>query len=90
MDTEHAPEHQWPDDEPVRDERPEPPRSRRERIVRALGDVFLTAGMGRAVGLFGGVGGDTADVRAATNVILFGEGESKGRDANRGSGSERR
>jgi hypothetical protein len=84
MDTGHAPEHQWPDDEPVRDERPEPPRSRRERIVRGLGDVFLTAGMGRAVG--GSAGPDSAD-KAATNVILFGEGEAKGREANRGSGS---
>jgi hypothetical protein len=87
MDQEHAPEHQWPDDEQVRDERPEAPRSRRERIVRALGDVFLTAGMGRGVG---GGGRDAADVRATSSVILFGEGEAKGREANRGSGSERR
>ena len=85
MDKEHAPGHQWPDDEPVRDEQPEPPRSRRERIVRFLGDAFLTAGIGRAGGRR-----DGADVRAATNVILFGEGESEGREANRGSGSERR
>jgi hypothetical protein len=86
MDQEHAPEHRWPDDEPVRAERPEPPRSRRERIVRALGDVFLTAGMGR------GVADDrfSTDVRSATNVILFGEGEAKGREANGGSGSGRR
>jgi len=88
MDTEHAAEHHWPGDEPVRDERPEPPRSRRDRIVRSLGDVFLTAGMGRGAG--GGGGRDGADVRAATNVILFGDGESKGHEANRGSGSERR
>jgi hypothetical protein len=86
MDQEHAPEHRWPDDVPLRDERPEPPRSWRGRIVRALGDVFLTAGMGR------GFQGDRAstDARATTNVILFGEGEAKGREANRGSGSGRR
>jgi hypothetical protein len=88
MDQGRAPEHRWPEDEPVRDEGPEPPRSRRERIVRALGDVFLTAGMGRGVG--GGDSRDGADVRATTNVILFGEGESEGREANRGSRSERR
>jgi hypothetical protein len=88
MDTEHALGDQWPDDEPVRDEQPEPPRSRRERIVRFLGDAFLTAGMFRV----GGAGGrrDGADLQATTNVTLYGEGESEGREANRGSESERR
>jgi hypothetical protein len=88
MDQGHAPERRWPDDEPVRDERAQPPRSRRGRIVRALGDVFLTAGIGRAIG--GSAGRDSADVQATTNVILFGEGEAKGREASRGSRTERR
>ena len=86
MDPQHAPEHQWPDEEPVREERPEPPRSRRERIVRALGDAFLTAGLGRAAA----GGREAAAVRPGMNVILFGEGESKGREASRGSGSDQR
>jgi hypothetical protein len=54
--------------------------------MRALGDVFLTAGMGRSVG-----GGRASEnVRAATNVILFGEGDANGREANRDSESEGR
>jgi hypothetical protein len=86
MDQEHATDHRWPGDEPMDEERREPPRNWRERIVRALGDAFLTAGMGRGV-----AGGRTSeDVRATTNVILFGEGDAQGRDATRGSGSGRR
>lgn len=85
MDKEPVPERRWPDDEPVRDERPEPPRNRRERVMRALGDVFLTAGMARGVG----GGRASTDTRALTNVMLFGEGEAKGHEANRGSVSER-
>ena len=88
MDRQSAPEHQWPEGEPVREERPEPPRNWRGRIMRALGDAFLTAGMGRAAG--GGDLRDGADTRATTNVILFGEGESKGREASRGSEPDRR
>ena len=88
MDRQRAAEHHWPEEEPVREERPVPPRNRRGRIMRALGDVFLTAGMGRATG--GGGGRDGANTRATTNVILFGEAESKGREASRGSGSDQR
>jgi hypothetical protein len=52
------------------------------RLGRALGDIFLTAGMSK------GLLGDRSegDSRPATNVILFGEGDGEGHEADRGSG----
>ena len=86
VDTNGPRDHQWPEDEPVSDPRPERPRSRRDRVLRAPGDVFATAGIGRA--LSGGARG-AADKRATTNLMLFGKGEAEGREANRGASSER-
>jgi hypothetical protein len=80
MDEKRAPIDRGPADDAVVDPARKPRRSRRQRIVRALGDIFLTAGIGR--GISGGRGSE--DVRGTTNVILFGEGDAKGRDANGG------
>ena len=50
------------------------------RLGRALGDIFLTAGMSK------GLQGTAAMASSPpTNVILFGEGDAEGREANRGS-----
>ena len=73
-------EHAWPEEEEPR-QAPPPRLGRRARIYRALGDVFLTGGMARS---FTGRMMPPAET-AATNVILFGEGDAKGRDATRGS-----
>lgn len=72
--------HAWPEEDEPR-QAPPAPLGRRARIYRALGDIFLTGGMARS---FTGRTMPPAD-RAATNVILFGEGDAKGRDATRGS-----
>jgi hypothetical protein len=77
--------HRWPDEAGDRGAHRPAPGRLRERIVRALGDLFLTAGMGRGLG--GGRSQD--DVRSATNVILLKEGDVIGRDANGDSGGGR-
>ena len=76
---------EWPDGDPERELRPPISTGRWARIMRAIGDVFLTAGMAR--GLTDGSGRD-ATQRATTNVILFGEADAQGREANRGSGPD--
>lgn len=71
------PQHEWPDEEPTH-VAPVAPRGRLARIGRALGDLFLTAGMSR------GMTGQRADetIKASSNAMLFGEGKAKGDEAN--------
>ncbi len=79
MTTPDAPRHRWPEAEPI-SSLPTAKQGRLARLGRALADIFLT------IGLSQGLRGRSGDgSRAATNVILFGEGEAIGRDANRGS-----
>jgi hypothetical protein len=76
----------WPEGESPRRRAPEPPPGRFRRVLRALGDAFLTAGMSK------GMEGDStagASSRATTNAMLFGEAERKGREANDGSAGDR-
>lgn len=82
-----ATEHPWPEDDGPRIRAPEPPRGRFGRILRALGDAFLTAGLSKGMQGDSSAGGTN---RAATNAMLFGEAERKGREANRGASTERR
>lgn len=75
-----APRHRWPEADPI-SSLPTAKQGRLVRFGRALADIFLTIGLSK--GLSGERGGDAN--RAATNVILFGEGEAIGREASRGS-----
>jgi hypothetical protein len=59
-------------------------RGRFARVVRVLGDTFLTAGVSR--GLTGDL--SVGDSRAASNVVLFGLGTAEGHEANRVSGDD--
>ena len=77
------PEHAWPEEAPS----PAPvaaKSSRYARVVRALGDIFLTAGMSRGFTS----GREHGDQTAISHVMLFGEGTKEGRDSNRGSGPD--
>ena len=84
VSTDHVqPEHAWPEEAPS----PAPAavkRSRYARVVRALGDIFLTAGMSRGFTS----GREHGDQTAISHVMLFGEGTEQGRDSNRGSGPD--
>jgi hypothetical protein len=77
--------HRWPEEE-LPAPAPTPKTGWLARIGRALGDVFLTAGMAR--GLASPRGG--GEERAISNVMLFGEGEAKGRESAQGSGPDLR
>jgi hypothetical protein len=79
-------EQPWPEDERPQPRSAPPPRGRLGRILGALGDMFLTAGMSK--GMQGDSSAGAAD-RPMTNTILFGEAERKGREANRGSTEDR-
>jgi hypothetical protein len=69
-----APHHHWPEESET------PPRARKRgllgRIGRIIGDTSLTIGMREAF-----IGGPNADREAIYNVMLFGEGDAKGREA---------
>ena len=82
-----ATQHDWPEGEEPRSEAPAPPLSRRSRFLRALGDAFLTAGLSKGMQGDSTAGGTN---RAATNAMLFGEAERKGREANAGASTNRR
>lgn len=79
-------EHRWPEGEEPRPEAPAPPLGRRGRFLRALGDAFLTAGLSKGMQGDSTAGGTN---RAATNAMLFGQAERKGREANEGSTGDR-
>lgn len=80
MTTKDQKPHHWPDDEPV--VVPEVKLTRRARLGRFLGDVFLIDGMAKGLS-----GTDHArwgpDGNAITNTMLINEGREQGRDANR-------
>lgn len=74
------PTHHWPEEEVVR--RPPPEKlGRLARIGRFLAGAFVLAGVSKGMT---GTKGASAD-RAAANVILFGEGDALGHEANRTS-----
>ena len=76
----------WPEGESPRPRASEPPPGRFRRILRALGDAFLTAGLSKGMQGDSSAGGSD---RAATNAMLFGQAERKGREANEGSSGDR-
>jgi hypothetical protein len=76
----------WPEAEEPRPEVPTTPLGRRGRFLRALGDAFLTAGLSKGMQGDSTAGGSN---RAATNAMLFGEAERKGREANEGATGDR-
>lgn len=79
-------QHDWPEGESPRPRAAQAPRGRFGRLLRALGDAFLTAGMSK------GMQGDStagSSSRAVTNAMLFGEAERKGREANEGATGDR-
>jgi hypothetical protein len=77
MTTSDQPPRHWPDDEPV--VVPEVKLTRRARLGRFLGDVFLIDGMAKGLS-----GNDHArsDGNAITNAMLINEGREQGRKAN--------
>lgn len=73
-------QHQWPEEEEPRPRRPK--RGVLAWIGRLIGDAGLTIGMGRSLE------GPQGDREAIYNVMLRGEGDAKGREADRDAGED--